>query len=91
MIMSDSSSSEENMTEGQYLELANQLKESFDEKDKQVDLLLKENEELKKNFISIYGMLRVIDYYSQGNIDDAVIITLIETARGYASSVLDEC
>ena len=42
-----------NMTEGEYLELANQLKESFDEKDKQVDLLLKENEELKKNFISI--------------------------------------
>ena len=84
-------SSDENMTEGQYLELANQLKESFDEKDKQVDLLLKENEELKKNFISIYGMLRVIDYYSQGNIDDQVVITLIETARGYASSVLDEC
>lgn len=80
-----------NMTEGEYLELANQLKESFDEKDKQVDLLLKENEELKKNFISIYGMLRVIDYYSQGNIDDQVVITLIETARGYASSVLDEC
>tara|TARA_R100001086_G_C11751391_1_gene235469 strand:+ start:62 stop:319 length:258 start_codon:yes stop_codon:yes gene_type:complete len=80
-----------NMTEGEYLELANQLKESFDEKDKQVDLLLKENEELKKNFISVYGMLRVIDYYSQGNIDDQVVITLIETARGYASSVLDEC
>ena len=84
-------SSEENMTEGQYLELANQLKESFDEKDKQVDLLLKENEELKKNFISIYGMLRVIDYYSQGHIDDPVVITLIEAARGYASSVLDDC
>lgn len=79
-----------NMTEGEYLELANQLKESFDEKDKQVDLLLKENEELKKNFISIYGMLRVIDYYAQGNIDEPMG-TLIETARGYASSVLDEC
>ena len=86
-----SDSSDENMTEGQYLELANQLKESFDEKDKQVDLLLKENEELKKNFISVYGMLRVIDYYSQGNIDDQVVITLIEAARGYASSVLDDC
>ena len=80
-----------NMTEGEYLELANQLKESFDEKDKEVDILLRENEELKKNFISIYGMLRVIDYYSQGNIDDQVVITLIETARGYASSVLDDC
>ena len=80
-----------NMTEGEYLELANQLKESFDVKDKEVDLLLRENEELKKNFISIYGMLRVIDYYSQGNIDDQVVITLIETARGYASSVLDDC
>ncbi len=39
-----------NMTEGEYLELANQLKESFDQKDKEVDILLRENAELKQTF-----------------------------------------
>jgi hypothetical protein len=41
----------EDMTEQQYLELANQLKESFDKKDKEVETLLKENESIKKDFI----------------------------------------
>jgi hypothetical protein len=79
----------QNMTEGEYLELANQLKESFDEKDKQVNKLLQENEEIKKHFISLYGMLRVINYYADGLVDEPVQ-TLIESARGFASSVLDD-
>ena len=68
-----------NMTEGEYLELANQLKESFDEKDKEVDILLRENEELKKNFISIYGML--IKYY--GNF--IFYLTIIKNATSITS------
>ena len=79
----------EDMTEQQYLELANQLKESFDEKDKQVETLLEENQEIKKHFLSLYGMLRVMCYYADGNVDEP-ILTLIETARGFASSVLDD-
>ena len=79
----------QNMTEGEYLELANQLKESFDEKDKQVIKLLQENEEIKKDFISLYGMLRVLNYYADGNVDGP-ILTLIESARGFASSVIDD-
>jgi len=82
-------SEKKDMTEGEYLELANQLKESFDEKDKQVKTLLEENEEIKKHFLSLYGMLRVMNYYADGNVDEP-ILTLIETARGFASSVLDE-
>jgi hypothetical protein len=77
-----------NMTEGEYLELANQLKESFDEKDKQVEILLSQNEEIKKDFISLYGMLRVLNYYADGNVDEP-ILTLIESARGFASSIID--
>ena len=77
------------MTEQEYLELANQLKESFDEKDKQVQQLLKENESIKKDFISLYGMLRVLNYYADGNVDEP-ILTLIESARGYASSIIDD-
>jgi CHASE3 domain sensor protein len=79
----------EDMTEQQYLELANQLKESFDEKDKQVETLLEENQEIKKHFLSLYGMLRVMCYYADGNVDEP-LLTLIETARGFASSVLDD-
>jgi hypothetical protein len=79
----------EDMTEQQYLELANQLKESFDKKDKEVETLLKENESIKKDFISLYGMLRVLNYYAEGNVDEPVL-TLIESARGYASSVIDD-
>ena len=77
------------MTEGEYLELANQLKESFDEKDNQVKALMEENEEIKKHFISLYGMLRVMNYYADGNVDEP-LLTLIESARGFASSVLDD-
>ena len=79
----------EDMTEQQYLELANQLKESFDEKDKQVETLLKENEEIKKDFISLYGMIRVLNYYADGIVDEP-ILTLIESARGFASSIIDD-
>jgi predicted nucleotide-binding protein (sugar kinase/HSP70/actin superfamily) len=79
----------EDMTEQQYLELANQLKESFDEKDKQVERLLKENEEIKKDFLSLYGMIRVLNYYADGNVDEP-ILTLIESARGFASSIIDD-
>ena len=82
-------SEKKDMTEGEYLELANQLKESFDEKDKQVKTLLEENEEIKKHFLSLYGILRVINYYADGNVDEP-ILTLIESARGFASSVLDD-
>ena len=78
----------EDMTEQQYLELANQLKESFDEKDKQVERLILENEEIKKDFISLYGMLRVLNYYADGIVDEP-ILTLIESARGFASSIID--
>ena len=77
---------ESTMTEGEYLELANQLKVTFDEKEKQVIKLLEENEEIKKHFLSLYGMLRVISYYADGNVDEP-ILTLIESARGFASSV----
>jgi len=80
---------ESTMTEGEYLELANQLKVTFDEKEKQVIKLLEENEEIKKHFLSLYGMLRVISYYADGNVDEP-ILTLIESARGFASSVLDK-
>ena len=79
----------EDMTEQQYLELANQLKESFDEKDKQVERLLLENEEIKKDFISLYGMLRVLNYYADGIVDEP-ILTLIESARGFASSIIND-
>ena len=78
----------EDMTEQQYLELANQLKETFDEKDKQVEKLLQENEEIKKDFLTLYGMLRVINYYAEGEVDEPTM-TLIESARGFASSIID--
>ena len=78
-----------NMTEGEYLELVNQLKESFDENEKKMEYLLKENESIKKDFLSLYGMLRVLNYYADGNVDEPML-TLIESARGFASNVLDE-
>jgi hypothetical protein len=34
-------------------------------------------------------MLRVLNYYAEGNVDEP-ILTLIESARGYASSVIDD-
>lgn len=79
------------MTEGEYLEMVNQLKESFDEKDKEMIKMNKENEELKKNLISVYGYIRILDYIaSSSNEIDFELKGMIDILRSFLSDIYDE-
>ena len=49
------------MLEGEYLELVNDLKKRFDEKEKEMERIEEENTDLKKLFYSVYGFVRIID------------------------------
>lgn len=73
------------MLEGEYLELVNDLKKRFDEKEKEMEKIKQENEELKKIFISAYGMIRVIDVMCDNNDIDFEIKNLISCIRSYLS------
>ncbi len=73
------------MLEGEYLELVNQLKAQFDEKDKEVDKVKERYKEVIKDFLSVYGYVRLIDMA-----DDMEREGLIELLRGFLSERFDE-
>lgn len=78
------------MSDGQYLEMANQFKELIDEKEYEMKKVKEELENVSKNFISLYGIIRMMDYLiSCGEIEQELGV-LIEVARSFASSVLDD-
>lgn len=83
-----------NMTEQEYLELSNQLKESYELYETKNRILEEENEQLKKDIMCIYGLVRTIDSFydnfisttSNGN---PQLEFLIETTRGFLSGIID--
>ncbi len=81
---------QENITEQQYLELSQIFKEQMDNKTFELEKLQRDYELLSKNFISIYGMLRMMDFLiSNGDIEMELAV-LVEVARGFASDVVDD-
>lgn len=79
-------SNESNMLENEYLELSNQLKEKFDENENIMNKLKKENETLKKDLISVYGYIRILDSFAENTMElDMEIKGLIEILRSYLS------
>ena len=71
------------MLEQEYLELVNQLKESFDKKEKEVENIKENYFNLFKSLISVYGVMRIID---DANEEDKPV--LIEIVREYLSSII---
>tara|TARA_Y100000114_G_scaffold132464_1_gene131241 strand:- start:1196 stop:1447 length:252 start_codon:yes stop_codon:yes gene_type:complete len=71
------------MLEQEYLELVNQLKESFDKKEKEVEIIKENYFALFKSLISVYGVIRIID---DANEEDKPV--LIEIIREYLSSII---
>lgn len=63
--------------ENDYIELANELKKQFEEKNEEL-------EELKKNVISCYGIIRVLD------IESVETNETIELLRGWLSGVVEK-
>lgn len=79
-----------NMLENEYLELSNQLKEKFDENEKLMTRLKKENETLKKDLMSVYGYIRILDSFAENTMElDMEIKGLIEILRAYLSDNFD--
>ncbi len=77
------------MLEGEYLELVNQLKDQFNEKDKEVIKMQEEVAELKKCIISAYGFIRIVDMVSEHTELDYEVKNMIEILRTYLSDSYD--
>lgn len=78
------------MTENEYLELANQFQATMNEKNLEIESYKREYVTIVKNFISLYGMLRVMDHMIQNGNVEMELAVLIECARGFASDCVDE-
>ena len=82
----------ENITEKAYMDLANESKEKFDEMNKEKIKLQEEITALKKELITTYGMVRIIDnLYGEQDEDyrEPTIETLIDCLRSYLSEFFD--
>ncbi len=77
------------MLEGEYLELVNDLKKKFDQKEKEVDKIKQECEELKKIFISAYGFIRIMDIMADNTDIDFEIKGMISIIRSFLSDMFD--
>ncbi len=79
------------MLEQEYLEMANQLKEKFDENETRYKMLIMENRDLKKMIYTAYGNIRMIDWllHFEEEIGTELKIT-IENTRGLLSDFLDD-
>ena len=82
-----------NMNEQEYLELTNQLKESYELYENKNKILEEENEQLKKDIMCIYGLVRTIDSFYDNYISNTngnhELQFLIETTRSFLSGILD--
>ena len=80
----------EEMNDGMYLDAMNQLKEINDKREKETIKQREELLELRKELISAYGIVRLIDmmYQDAGEPINEISI-LIETLREYLSQFVE--
>tara|TARA_R110002167_G_scaffold337637_3_gene545122 strand:- start:15 stop:290 length:276 start_codon:yes stop_codon:yes gene_type:complete len=80
------------LLEGEYLEMANQLKEKYDEITNKLERIELMSLEIKKDFISCYGVVRLLDHLVSNSLVgyDNEIITMIEILRGSMSDCMDK-
>ena len=80
------------MLEGEYLELAKQLKDKYDEVEAKLESIERRDKELRKDFISAYGIARLLDHLIDINPVgyDTEIVTLVECLRGFLSDSIDK-
>ena len=80
------------MLEGEYLELTNQLKEKYDEIEAKLESIERKEAELRKDFITAYGIARLLDHLIDINPIgyDNEIVVLVELLRGFLSDSIDK-
>jgi len=79
------------MLEGEYLDMANQLKDKYDQITQKLDRIELLEIQLKKDFMTAYGVVRLLDQLIANSLVpyDNEIITLIEVLRGLLSNCID--
>ncbi len=79
------------MTDGMLLDAMNQLKEMNDEREIEMDKMKEELSEYKKEMITAYGVIRLIDMIYKDTPDQIPEINvLVETLREYLSQFAED-
>ena len=80
------------MLEGEYLDLVKQLKDKYDEIEGKLEPIERKDKELRKDFISAYGIARLLDHLIDINPIgyDNEIVVLVELLRGFLSDAIDK-
>jgi len=80
------------MLEGEYLDMVNQLKEQYDMITSKMDRIELLEIELKKDFTTAYGVVRLLDHLISGSTIgyDNEIMVLVEVLRGLMSDCMDK-
>ena len=80
------------MLEGEYLDLVKQLKDKYDEITDKLDSIERKDKELRKDFITAYGVVRILDHLIDINpvSYDPEIVVLVESLRGFLSDSVDK-
>jgi hypothetical protein len=77
------------ITEQEYLDMADHCKKLVEQKNNQMEKLTDQIDELKKILMVSYGFVRVIDYYNEDQLATECK-DVLEMLRGYLSSMLEE-
>ena len=82
---------DDNITEGQYIEMANHLKETYDKISEKLFKSEIKIMELKKEIITAYGLVRIIDNILEHLYDvPHEVVVLVECLRSHLSEVMDK-
>jgi len=79
------------MLEGEYLLLADQLKQKYDDITAKLDRIELLELDMKKDLITAYGVVRMLDHLiSNSHVPyDNEVITIVEVLRGLMSNAMD--
>ena len=78
------------MLEGEYLELVDDLKKKFEAKEEEVNVFKERISNLKKDLLTAFGMVRLIDYFCSVTDTDEELKVLISSLRTYLSECYDD-
>ena len=78
--------------EQMYLDMVNQLKVKYEEITSKIESIERKEKELKKDFITAYGVIRLLDNLIRNSVVgfDDEIVTLVECLRGLLSESIDD-
>jgi hypothetical protein len=79
------------LNDNQYLIEMNEMKEMYEKKEQEINKYKTENYRLKKDLMSCYGMIRILDsQFNNGEFSGDEIKNIIEFLRSYLSNVFDD-